>query len=115
MAIGAIAPRLGDLFRGRVAHPEVANEALLLEFDQGGERLSQRAGLRPGGIAESQVHQVEHLQAEDVEVLVDGVTQAGRVSGRRPAALLVPAGADLGHDVQRSGIGMQGPHGSVDS
>jgi hypothetical protein len=79
---------LGDLFRRRVADSEVPDQALLLEFDERLEWLSERAGLGSLCVAEPEVDQVEHLKAEGFKILVDGAAQIFWLTGwgaSRPA------------------------------
>lgn len=76
---------LGDLLLGGVADPEVADQALLLEFHERLERLGERAGLGTFGVAESEVDQVEYVEPEGLEVVVDLAAQILGAPGRGPA------------------------------
>src|SRR5207248_2010661 len=96
-----------NLVRRGVGDAEVPDQALVLKLDEGAERLGERAGLRSRGVAEPEVDQVEPLEAEGFQVLVDGAAQVRGPSGGGPATLFVAPGADLGHDVQRSGVRVQ--------
>ncbi|CDR02324.1 hypothetical protein GCM10022420_040550 [Streptomyces iranensis] len=59
------------------------------------------------GVAEPEVDHVERIEAEILEILVDGAAQVLGVPGRGPAALLIADRADLGHDVRRCGTWIQ--------
>ena len=113
--IGAIDLRLGDLLRRHVADAEVPDQALPLELDERLERFGERAGPRALGVAEPEVDHVERLEAEVLEVVVDGAAQALRRRGpgaSRPAASR--RRADLGDDVQRrrgTGAALRGSAG----
>lgn len=73
--------------------------------------VSNASASEPGwgtfGVAESEVDQVEDVEAEGLEVVVDLAAQIFGSAGCRPAALFVAGRAHLGQDVQRLGIGVQ--------
>lgn len=85
----------------------MADQALLLEFDERLERLGERAGLGTFGVAESEVDQIEYVEPEGREVVVDLAAQIFGSPGRGPATLFVAGRAHLGYDVQRLWIGVQ--------
>src|SRR6202042_2575928 len=81
--------RLGDLFRGRVAHAEVPDQALALEFGERPERLSERAGLGSAGMAEPEVD--AFLAACPSRKLLD------RISDKWVTLILAALGSDGSH------------------
>jgi hypothetical protein len=78
----------------------VADQPLLLQLGERPEGLGERARLRPVETAEPQVDHVERVEPEAAQVAVHLLAQLLGAAGRRPAALLVAAGADLGDEVQ---------------
>ena len=87
---------------------EMPDQPLLLQLREHGERLGDRAGRGTVKRPDPQVHDVDRVEAEVVEVVVHGLAQLLRSQRRGPAALRVPERADLGHDVQRLGVRVQG-------
>jgi hypothetical protein len=84
----------------------VADQALLLEFGQGAERLGD--GLPAGAFGpEPQVDGVEDVHAEVREVLPDLGLEVGGLQRGVPAAVLATAGADLGDDAQVRRVGVE--------
>lgn len=53
-----------DLLSGDVADPEVANQSLLLELDEGPECLDERTRLRTFGIAHAQIDKIQYFDPE---------------------------------------------------
>ena len=63
----------------------MADEALLLELEEGLEGLGERRRLRPLGVTQAQVDQVEDVETEGVEVVVHGAPEVlGTSGGRQP-------------------------------
>jgi hypothetical protein len=98
--------RLGELGVRRLAEAEVTDQALLLEFGQGTERLGD--GLPAGAFGpEPQVDGVEGVHAEVREVLLTwALRSAGSCEGRQ-----LPSGAaaraHLGDDAQVRRVGVE--------
>ena len=65
-------PRLGDLLRVDRADPEVADQALRAELGQCLELLGDRSGFGAVEGAHAEVDHVQHIEAEMVQVVVDG-------------------------------------------
>ncbi len=95
---------LCDLCRRRVAHAEVPDQPLLLEFDECFEGLGERTGHGALGVAEPETDRIQRVETEVLQVLGDRPAQLFGLARRGPAALLVPGRADPGHDVQRVGV-----------
>ena len=102
MALG-----LRHLLGADVAQTEVANQALMLEFGKRGQWLFDRTLRRAGKSSDSQVDHIENFEPEVAKVVVDGVSQLLTRKRRRPRLIRSAAGANLGHDHQALGIGMQ--------
>ena len=105
---GAEATRILDLPRGHVAQPDVLDQALPLQFGQGGERLLQRALGRPVDVQHAaQVDQLQRLQTEVAQVVVYRPRQLVGGQGGQPRPIGPPLGAHLGGDEQILAIGVQ--------
>ena len=84
----------------------MTDQALLLEFGQGAERLGD--GLPPGAFGpQPQVDGVEGVHAEVREVLLDLGPEVGGVMRGAPAAVGAAAGAHLGDDAQVGRVGVE--------
>ena len=86
----------------------MADEALLAQLGQRGERLLERAF---GGAVDvehaAQVHHVQHINPQVTQVTVDGFGQFITGEGGEPRAALTTPRAHLGHDHQIFGVRMQ--------
>jgi hypothetical protein len=99
--------RLGDLAGRGVADAEVPDHALPLQVDERLERLADALRDRSVGVAEPQVHEVEDVDAEGLQVVVDLRAELVGCARGRPASLPVSASAGLGGDQQVGGVGAE--------
>jgi len=98
--------RLRDDLGGDRGDADQVELAFLAQLAEGAETLAERTlGL---GVHQPQVDEVEALDPQGAEVLLDPLAQLRGRERRQPGTPLVAAGADLGHQPQALGIGMEG-------
>jgi hypothetical protein len=79
--------RFGHLFGADRAHPEVGDQALLLQLGQGGERLRDGARSRCIHCSDAEVDHVECIEAEVREIVMNGPPQLVSRARLGPVAL----------------------------
>ena len=84
------------------------DESLLLQLGQHGERFGDRSGRGAVEAADAEVHEIEHVESEVLQVLVDGFDQLLAGQGHRPRAVGCATCSDLRGDVQSVAIGVKG-------
>ncbi len=96
-----------ELHLGDGAEADVADEALLLEFEEGGERCLEGGVGGEDGRTEAEVDDGEGVEAEVAEVVVDGAGELLCGDGGEPGGVAAAAGADLGDEEEVFGIGVE--------
>ncbi len=87
-----------------VAQADVADEALALEFGEGGQRFGDGGVARRVDTADPEIDDIEHLQAQIPKIIVHGRAQLIAGESHVPGLVGLPARADLGDDDQIAGI-----------
>src|SRR5579871_1098730 len=83
------------------------DKPLSLQLHEHAERFRDRARLGAGQSADTKVHDVEHVKAEMLEIVVNGLAQLLWGQRSRPTTVRVSERSDFRYDVQVGGIGMQ--------
>jgi hypothetical protein len=99
--------RFGDLCRIHGADAQVADQALLLQLSEHGERLGERAGHRAVRAADPQIDDIQHLDTEVAQIALDLFPQSIGGDLVDPPAALVAHPSDLRDDREVVGVRMK--------
>jgi len=99
---------LDQLRAGHIADPKMADQALVAQLGKGAEAVADRVAARRRQAAHPQVHQVQDVDGEFLEVLLDRRAQLLGCGLADQLAGGVAQRADLGGDRQVGGVGVQG-------
>ncbi len=100
--------RFGDLLRGHVAEPDVADQPALLQTGQRLDLPGDRAFAGLMDVAhDAQIDHIHRLEPEIAQIILDSAGQIVRFLRRQPGRIGPSHGADLGDDGQILGVRMQ--------
>ena len=100
--------RLGHLGGRDVAQADVADQPLTLQVGQDLDLIRDRPLRRLEHPADAEIHDVERVEAEILEVIVNARDQVVLAVRRPPRGVLAPDRPELGDDHQALGVRVQG-------